>query len=116
MKIQWASIPNISSYVKQTLAKEASDIPLAKINFYPWHLLEMPLSSLKVDQDLINRHDKEELHIQRKLNFINMIKKGEAILPLIALGSDYFLIDGYARFRVLRDLGIEKAEIICQIC
>lgn len=36
------------------------------------------------------------------------------ILPLIVLGREKFLVDGYARYRALKEIGVDKAKVIFQ--
>lgn len=64
--------------------------------------------------DLIERHDDEAVHIERRNRFEVRIAAGEAIPPLIALGADLFLVDGYSRYRALRRLGVSRAHVLRQ--
>lgn len=114
MDIRWKRVDNIEEYVKKTLAREANDIPQAEINAAPWTLTEVKFLEINTNSQLIEDHDKDPIHISRKNNFIDMIKNGEEILPLIILGKDLNLVDGYARFRALRDLGITNIQVFKQ--
>lgn len=114
MNIKWKMVPDIKEYVKETLAKEADDIPQEKINKAPWYLDEIKISQLKIDEQMVKEQDNEPLHIQRRDNFIKMIKNEEEILPLIVLGRDLFLVDGYARCRALKQLGVDTVMVLRQ--
>jgi hypothetical protein len=114
MDIKWKRVENIEEYVKKTLAREASDIPQSEIDASPWVLAEMDVSKIHTDTHMITNHDNDSLHIARKESFEEMIRKGEELLPLIVLGKNLYLVDGYARFRALRDLGISKIQVFKQ--
>jgi hypothetical protein len=47
--------------------------------------------------------------------FMERISAAEPIPPLIALGTDRLLVDGYARIRALRRLGISHASVLVQV-
>lgn len=114
MKILWKPITNADEYAHKVLALEADDIPIELINKGKWVLDELLLDQFSVDQDLINDHDHDKVHIARRDNFITLIRKQTQILPLIALGEKLFLVDGYARFRALKKLGVTSAKVIKQ--
>ena len=113
MDVRWLPTDDASAYVKRVLAKEADDIPAA-ITRYGWYADEVPLDDLRVAEDLIERHDREATHVERRDRFEARIAAGEAIPPLIALGADLFLVDGYARYRALRRLGVTRAHVLRQ--
>jgi ParB-like chromosome segregation protein Spo0J len=46
---------------------------------------------------------------------MDSIKRGIPIYPLILLGKNLFLVDGYARYRALKELDIKKVKVIRQI-
>ncbi|MDO8571041.1 MAG: hypothetical protein Q7R97_05675 [Candidatus Daviesbacteria bacterium] len=114
MIIKWKNVPDIYNYVCKTLAMEAEDIPIDKIDKGIWYLDEIDISQIITDKEMIERHDQNSLHIQRRDNFIDLIKKGKEILPLIILGEDLFLVDGYARYRALKKLEINKVKLFRQ--
>lgn len=97
-QINWIEPVNIERYVRSVLAIEADDIPQDKIDSGKWTLGEVQLEEIKVDLDMLKKHDSQELHISRKDNFVATIKIGKPILPLIVLGREKFLVDGYARY------------------
>lgn len=114
MRVNWEEITDKEAYVKNTLLVEASDIPMEKINAAEWREEEVRLSRLKIDRQLIEDQDKVVLHNQRRDEFMEAIRRGEAIKPLIALGRERFLVDGYARYRACMKLGIERARVVVQ--
>jgi len=114
MDIKWKSVKNIEDYVKKTLAEEANDIPQFEIDASPWILAEIEISEIHTDTQMIADHNDDPLHVARKDHFKDMIKKGEKLLPLIVLGKNLSLVDGYARFQALRDLGISKIQVFRQ--
>ena len=114
MDIKWKSVENIEEYVKKTLAEEAHDIPQLEIDASPWVLAEIEVSKIHTDRQMIADHNNDPLHIARKDHFKDIIKKGKELLPLIVLGKNLYLVDGYARFQALRDLGISKIQVFKQ--
>ena len=110
--MQWLLTEDASAYVMRVLAKEASDIPAAAIARHGWYVDDVPLEDLRVAEDLIDRHDREAAHVERRDRFEARITAGEAIPPLITLGADLFLVDGYARYRALRRLGVTRAHVV----
>lgn len=114
MRVNWEEITDKEAYVKKTLRVEASDIPMEKINAAEWREEEVRLSRLKIDRLLIEDQDKVMLHNQRRDKFMEAIRRGEAIKPLIALGRERFLVDGYARYRACVKMGIERARVVFQ--
>lgn len=113
MKINWKKIENINKYVSETLSKEADDIPKEKLQD-SWVEEEIDFNKIKVDENMIRQHDSEKMHIRRKDDFIQLIKQGKLIFPLIVLGKDLFLVDGYARYRAIKDLGIRRVKVFKQ--
>lgn len=112
----WIAVADPEGYVRRVLAREADDIPAALIDAFPWRQeRDLSLVDLRVDEDMVARHDRIPLHRQRRDGFIERISAGEPIPPLIALGADRFLVDGYARIRALRRLGIGRASSIVQL-
>lgn len=114
MDVRWLPIKDPSALVMRVLAKEADDIPVAAITRYDWYVGDVPLDDLRVAEDLIERHDRELVHVERRDRFEARIIAGEAIPPLVALGADLFLVDGYARYRALRRLGVPRAHVLRQ--
>lgn len=114
-KVNWRFPENIEEYVLSVLAKEADDIPEEKIKAGKWALDEIQLDLIKVNEDMIARHEQEVLHVARKQDFIKSINDNTPIYPLIVLGRDMFLVDGYARYRALKELSIKKVKIIKQL-
>lgn len=113
--MNWKIPKNINRYVEETLTREADDIPEEQITAGKWILDELDLEFIKVNQKMIGRHDEDPLHIKRKLDFMDSIKRGIPIYPLILLGKNLFLVDGYARYRALKELDIKKVKVIRQI-
>jgi hypothetical protein len=114
MNVKWKLIPDIDKYVKDTLQQEAEDIPEVLINAGAWYLDEIEINEISVDNDMLQEHDQNPLHISRRDNFVDMINKGEEILPLIVLRNDLFLVDGYSRYRALKRLGISRIQVLRQ--
>lgn len=113
--VLWSLPSDPTKYVKEVLAKEAADIPEEKINQGKWTLAELSFNDIQVNEEMIARHDLDPQHIERRNNFIKMIEEEKPILPLIVLGKELFLVDGYARYRALKELGIESVEVVMQV-
>lgn len=108
----WKTIEDPESYVRHVLAHEAGDIPAELIDAFPWALQPgLLIADLRVDEEMVRRHDATPQHQQRREGFIRLITQGDPLLPLIALGPDRFLVDDYARIPALRHLGISTASV-----
>jgi hypothetical protein len=115
-KAHWTTVADPETYVRQVLVREADDIPAALIDVLPWRQqYDLSLVDLSVDEEMVSRHDRTPLHLRRRDGFIERISAGESLPPLIALGADRFLVDGYARIRALRRLGIAAASVLVQL-
>lgn len=114
MEIVWQPIDDIDNYVMDTLSREAPDIPGHLIDQAPWYVETIDLDMVKVDQKTIDCHNIQAIHIKRRDDFILSCKSRKPILPLIVLGRDEFLVDGYARYRALRMLNVAQVSVIRQ--
>lgn len=114
MEIVWQRIDDIDKYVVETLSREAPDIPQALIDLAPWCVEITTLDMIKVDHMMIDRHNIQSIHIKRSDAFILSCKNKVLPLPLIVLGRDMFLVDGYARYRALRKLDVANVKVIKQ--
>ncbi|NYH92188.1 hypothetical protein [Actinopolymorpha rutila] len=52
--------------------------------------------------------------MRRRDGFVERIRSGVHLPPLIVLGRELKLVDGYARYRALRLLGIGSAQVLRQ--
>jgi hypothetical protein len=114
MNPDWKQVNNPDEYVMATLSREADDIPVDKINKYKWIQKEVSLDKIQVDKEMVKDHDQDPLHIKRRDGFVELIRNNTPILPLIVLGENQFLVDGYARYRALLYLGIKIASVLTQ--
>jgi hypothetical protein len=94
--------------------KEADDIPQSIIHQASWCIETVSLDKIRVDQKMIDDHNGELVHIKRRDGFIKTINDGRKILPLIVLGKELFLVDGYSRYRALKQLNITHATVARQ--
>jgi hypothetical protein len=113
--ISWKTPENIEEYVRVVLAKEADDIPKKKIDAGTWILDEVDFELIKANKDMVTDHDQDSLHIGRKQGFLESFENNIPIYPLILLGTEMYLVDGYARYRALKHLGIKKIKVIKQL-
>jgi len=114
MVISWENIGDSDKYVHEILALEAADIPVEVINAGKWFSDEIDLSTIMVDQNMLENHDKDPVHIKRRDDFIKSFNKKVEIKPLIVLGERLILVDGYARFRALKKIGVKMAKVLRQ--
>jgi hypothetical protein len=106
---------DVDQYVRTILAHEADDIPQSLIDRFPWcQQFDVDLAALDVDEGMVRRHDRQSVHLRRRDGFLERIRSGEPLPPLIALGGRRRLVDGYARLRALRLLGIASASVCVQ--
>ena len=114
LTIRWAAIPNPGKFVTDTLASEAPDIPPEKLNQGKWFADTLPLDEIQVDQRMADNHKRDPLHIKRRDGLMARIRAGKEINPLIVLGADLFLVDGYARYSALKELRVKHARVLRQ--
>lgn len=114
IQTNWVESADVEKYTRFVLATEADDIPQEKIDAGEWVLGEVTINEIKVDIEMIRKHDSQDLHVGRRDGFVTTIKLGKPILPLIVLGRDKFLVDGYARYRALKQIGVDKVKVIFQ--
>jgi len=114
MDINWIEVKNIKSFVLSVLKEEADDIPIDKIQGSEWILSDININAINVNNSLLRKHDKEKLHLKRRDKFVELIKSEKEIYPLIVLGKDLYLVDGYARYRALKKMGIKKIKVFMQ--
>jgi len=114
MEIVWKRIDDVYNYVRGTLYQEAPDIPGHLIEQAPWYVETISLDAVKVDQQMIDCHDTQEIHIKRRDHFVESCRSKTPLPPLIVLGKDDFLVDGYARYRALGMLNVDQVSVIRQ--
>jgi hypothetical protein len=107
-------IDDPSAFVVAILAEEASEIPVELVTSHDWFQDTLDLEILDVNEDLVAVHDADPIHVARRDGFVDRIRAGESIPPLIALGAPLHLVDGYARCRALRSLGVRRAAVLRQ--
>ena len=112
--LQWTIISDPQKYVSDVLVAEAGDIPAEKINQGPWFVDTVTLRDITIDRRMIGEHDLDPVHIARRDDVIASIRAGHEIKPLIALGEELFLVDGYARYRALQKLRVERVQVLRQ--
>ena len=112
--VKWKIPENSDKFVREVLALEADDIPLEKINEGRWIVDELSIDEIMVNEEMIQNHNKQKIHINRRDKFIDSINEGKEIYPLIVIGENLFLVDGYARYRALKQLGVDFVEVFRQ--
>jgi ParB-like chromosome segregation protein Spo0J len=96
---------------------EAEDIPKELIEKGIWIQEEINLSEIQIEKSILEEHDNNPIHIKRRDKFIKSIEKGMPILPLIILNcarGERYLVDGYARYRALKSIGIKTIFVLKQ--
>ena len=114
MNVCWEVIGDPAAYAVAILANEASDIPTELITSHDWFQDTLSLDTLDVNEDIVARHDADPIHVARRDGFVDRIRVGERISPLLVLGASLHLVDGYARCRALRSLGVPMAAVLRQ--
>lgn len=114
MVVSWALVAEPREFAWRVIHAETPSVGAVIDPEWEWQQVEVPLSRLMADEDLITRHDDEPLHCRRRDHFLGVIDSGATIPPLLAsvAGAHLQLIDGYARFRALRARGIESASVV----
>ncbi|GAA5034949.1 hypothetical protein [Actinopolymorpha pittospori] len=107
-------IDDPAAHALATLTEEAPDIPIELITRHDWFQDTLNLELLDVNEDMVERHDADPIHVARRDGFVARIRADEPIPPLIALGPTLHLVDGYARCRALRSLGVWTAAVLRQ--
>lgn len=114
LRIRWAIVPDPQKHVMDVLALEADDVPVEKIHQGKWVLDTVSLEEIKIDERMASGHDHDARHVKRRDGFVASIRAGREIKPLIVLGEDLFLVDGYARYSALKDLHVKRAQVLRQ--
>lgn len=115
MPPHWTPIADPAAYVRTILGAEAPDIPPDLITAAPWVEATLKVDKIQVDARMIASHDRDPVHIRRRDIFMARIRTHEPIPPLIVLGRQYLLVDGYARYRALTSLGIGELCVLHQV-
>ena len=110
----WVQISDAGTYARQVLREEASEIPVDLIEGRPWTQIMIEPSALLVDEQMIARHDDDPVHQERRDKFRQAILLGRDLPPLIAIGPNRHLVDGYARLRAVRLLKIHEVSVVVQ--
>lgn len=111
---RWLRISDAGSYARQILGEEAPEIPTDLIENRSWTQLTMSPDALLVDESMVAKHDADPVHQDRRDRFRQAILAGQELPPLIAIGPDRHLVDGYARIRAVRQLKIDDVSAIVQ--
>jgi hypothetical protein len=111
--VTWLRPEDPSDFVHVVLQLEAPDIPAAKLDG-PWIQRVVPAEQLAVNEAMVAEHDATPEHQQRRDGFVNSFRTGVPVLPLIALGAERYLVDGYARIRAARLVGLRDVEALVQ--
>lgn len=115
MQAVWSTVGDVEVYVRTVLSHEADDIPPSLIDLGPWQQeFDVRLASLAIDEVMVRWQDRQPAHVRRRDEFVERIRCAEPLPPLIALGDDRHLVDGYARLRALRLLTIDSASVCIQ--
>ncbi len=85
-----------------------------RIQRYEWYAEALPLERLSVSAEMLERHDCEPVHVERRNRAEARMTAGEAIPPLIALGERLILVDGYSRYRAIWRLGVQLGRVLRQ--
>jgi hypothetical protein len=109
----WLTVSDPTAYARRVLLDEAPDIPERRVTERRWRQDEQALDAILADEEMIKRHDGNPLHVHRRDTFVQAIRAGREIPPLILLGDH--LVDGYARYRALRLLEISRAQVLKQV-
>lgn len=72
------------------------------------------MATLSIDEAMVGWQDRQAAPVRRRDGFVERIRSGEPLPPLIALGASRHLADGYARLRALRLLGIVSGSVRVQ--
>lgn len=111
--IIWSHPRDPSEFARHVLHAEAPEIPAEKLDGR-WRQEIIPSDELAVNEEMVTEHDADPVHQARRDRFIAMIRAGEPLPPMIALGSDRYLVDGYARLRAARQLDLSDVAVIVQ--
>jgi len=114
LSARWLQISDAGSYARRILNEEAPEIPTDLVENGSWTQETMSPADLLVDESMVARHDDDPLHQDRRDGFSQAILSGEELPPLIAIGPDRHLVDGYARLRAVRQLEINEVSVIVQ--
>lgn len=76
-----------------------------------WSIRSLNLDEIVLDQDLL-KEPQFKKDIQKRVEFQkNKILRNKPITPLVVMYKNKYLVDGYARFFALKELGIKEAKV-----
>jgi hypothetical protein len=118
MLVRWIQIEDVASYVLDVCARETADVPQELLLHGVWQQKSISMAEIQADLSLLQRHDSNPVHVGRRDQFRQLILSHTPLLPLIVLRcqrGDRYLVDGYARYRALKSLGIAEAQVALQV-
>lgn len=112
LEVRWSRVADLRSFATAALQADAPDVLPIVDGAGAWLLDRVPISALQVDGAMVARHEARALHRRRRDGFVDLVLSGNEVPPLLVLGDELALVDGYARMRALRVLGQEHALVI----
>lgn len=114
-RARWLRVGDPEAYARRVLAAEAPEIPATLLEGGSWTEDTVSPSELAVDEPMIIEHDADPIHQDRRDRFRRAILAGAPLPPLIAIGPDRHLVDGYARLRAIRLLGVDEVAVVLHV-
>jgi len=136
MDVIWSDVGDPAAFACAVLAREAPDINPEAIRRSAWAVETLPLRGIMLAPGMVEEHDADPVHVDRRDRFITAITEGRPIPPLIVVGTEpvrapsgairYLILpypevggvpllaDGYARYRALTRLGLKEAVVVRQ--
>lgn len=111
--VKWLRPASASQFVRDVLRLEAPDIPAPKLDGL-WSQRTLAITELSVNEAMVAEHDVDAVHRRRRDGFVSAFRSQDPVPPLIALGPERYLVDGYARLRAARFLGLRELEVLVQ--
>ena len=112
--VKWLRPASASKFVRDVLQLEAPDIPVTKL-VGPWSQRALAITELLANEAMVAEHDADVVHRRRRDGFVSAFRSQEPVPPLIALGPERYLVDGYARLRAARLIGLRELEVLVQV-
>jgi hypothetical protein len=109
------TVTDLAAFVRRIVDEEAPSVEWLIEGHERWVQVEVPLAELDVDEALIARHDADALHCARRDRVLGALRDGAELPPLLAVPTDerdLWLIDGYARVRALRLMGVDRVQVV----
>lgn len=113
--VAWITVTDLASFVRRIVDEETPSVDGLVEGYQRWVQADVSVGELDLDEALIARHDADPLHCARRDRVLQALHAGAELPPLLAVPTGerrLWLIDGYARVRALRVMGVDRVQVV----